>query len=200
MGDNLNKSINEIFLGINELAYSTGEWEEYIDTFESGSSLEQEKAQEYYDQIQEDTAPEALRNLFEGFETKTSTPNKESESLATGKTSRVSSLVKSFETLHASSEIKPKKESGKQTGIKRKIITRAAAKEGESSPLKVLEPKKRKIVTASKKLQFGNMANADIPNAKRLNPRRKKRGGETLANLGYQKLSREDISNSGKIV
>ena len=43
------------------------------------------------------------------------------------------------------------------------------------------------------------MANADIPNAKRLNPRRR-RGGETLANLGYQKLSRDDISSSGKIV
>ena len=59
----------------------------------------------------------------------------ESEALATGKTSKVSSLVQGFETLHASSEIKPKKESGKQTGIERKIKTRTVAKEEESSPL-----------------------------------------------------------------
>ena len=47
--DNLDESINEILSGINELAYSTGERAEYIDTLESGSSLEQEKAQEFYD-------------------------------------------------------------------------------------------------------------------------------------------------------
>ena len=60
MEDNLDESINKILSGINELAYSTGERAEYIDTLESGSSLEQEKAQEYYDQIEEDTTPESL--------------------------------------------------------------------------------------------------------------------------------------------
>ena len=34
---------------INELAHSTGEREEYIDTFESSNSLEQAKAEEYYE-------------------------------------------------------------------------------------------------------------------------------------------------------
>ena len=76
MGGKINKSINEILSELNELAHSTGEREECIDTFENSNSLEQAKAEEYY---------EALRNSFEGFETKTSTPNKESENLATGK-------------------------------------------------------------------------------------------------------------------
>ena len=148
MGDKLNESVSEILSEINELAHSTGEREEYIDTFESGNSLEQAKAQEYYDQIQEDTTPEALRNSFEGFETKTSTPNKESENLATGKTSRVSSIVKSFEERNTSSESKSKEEFGKQTEPKRKYKTRTATKEEDSSPHQVLEPTKRKTKVA----------------------------------------------------
>ena len=125
------------------------------------------------------TTPEALRNSFEGFETKTSTTNKESENLATGKTSRVLSLVKSFEIRHISCESKSKKESGKQTETKRKHKTRTATKKEGSSPHQVLErePKKRRTVTASRKLQFGNMANPDIKGAMRLNPRGRKIGG-----------------------
>ena len=117
MGDELGESVNTILSELDELEYSTGEKVEYTDTLESGSNLELEKAQELFDQIREDSedeiAPESLKILFEGFDSITSTPNKESESSTTGKTSRVSSLVKRFETLQTSFETKPKGKSKK---------------------------------------------------------------------------------------
>ena len=123
MGDKLNDSVNEVLSEIDELAYSENERAEYIDTLENGINLEQEQEQELYDQIEIETKPESSIHLFTGFDRVTSTPNKECENLATGKTSKVSSLVQSFETLHTSSETKPKKESGEQTEYKRKIKT-----------------------------------------------------------------------------
>ena len=126
-----------------------------------------------FDQIRKDItlesedeiAAESLIYLFEGFESITSTPNKESKSSTTGRTSKVSSLIRNFETLQTSFETKSKEKSKKRTGIERRIQTRTAAKEKNSSPLRVLEFKKRKIATALRKLQFGNMAKADIPSA-----------------------------------
>ena len=176
MEDNLDESVNEVLSEINELAYSVNEGAEYTDTLENGINLEQEQAQELYDQIEKETTPESSIYLFPGFDGLTSTPNEESENLATGKTSKVSSLVQGFETLHTSSETKPKKESREQTEHKRKIKTRTVAKEEESSPLSVLEPKKRRTLTASRRLHFGNIANVDIPSAKRLNPQETSRG------------------------
>ena len=45
------------------------------------------------------------------------------------------------------------------------------------------------------------MTNADIANAKRLNPqRRMPGGGETLEKLTFKNLSKEYISSSGKII
>ena len=60
MEDKFNKSINEIFLELDELDQSAGEREEGIDTFENSNSLEQVKAEEYYEDIRS--------NSFEGFE------------------------------------------------------------------------------------------------------------------------------------
>ena len=102
MGDELDESVSKILSELDELEYSTGEKVEYTDTLESGSNLEQEKAQELFDQIREDITlesddeipAESLIYLFEGFESITSTPNKESKSSTTGRTARVSSLVK----------------------------------------------------------------------------------------------------------
>ena len=207
MGDELGESVNTILSELDELEYSTGEKVEYTDTLESGSNLELEKAQELFDQIrvdiildsEDEIPPELLENLFEGFDSITSTPNKESESSTTGKTSRVSSLVKSFETLQTSSETKPKGKSKKRTAIERRIQTRTVAKEENSSPLTALEPKKRKIATALRRLQFGNMEKADIPIAGRLNTKGRK-NGETATSLKYHKLSVDDISMPGRIV
>ena len=58
-----------------------------------------------------------------------------------GSTCAGSSVDGSIETLH--NETKPKKESREQTEHKRKIKTRTVAKEEESSPLSVSEPKKK---------------------------------------------------------
>ena len=59
MGDNLEESEEKVLSGINELAYSENERAEYVDTLENGINLEQEKAQEFYDQIEEETTLES---------------------------------------------------------------------------------------------------------------------------------------------
>ena len=120
MDERFDETVKEILSEIDELGHSSSERVEHIDTFESGSSLEEERAQEVYDQIREDTILESSINSFVGFEPTSSTPNRESESLATGRVSKVSSIIRSFETLQTSSETKPKEKYEKQTGIKRR--------------------------------------------------------------------------------
>ena len=191
MDDEFNRSLNELSEEINALDQGAGAREEGIDTFDNNNSLEQVKAEEGYEDIRD--------NSFAGFEA--STPGKEGENSAIRKTSRVSKLVESFEKLDTSSESKSKEESGEKTGLKRKYYkTRTATKEEDSSPHQVLEPTKRRTKVASRKLQFGKMAAAaDIKGARRLNPKERKIG-ETLEKQGYKKLSRNEISSSGKIV
>ena len=193
MEDRFNKSLSELSEEIDELDQGAGEREEGIDTFENNNSLEQVKAEEGYEDIRD--------NSFEGFEADTSTPGKEGENSAIRKTSRVSKLVESFEKLDTSSESKSKEESGEKTGLKkRKYKTRTATQEEDSSPHQVLEPIKRKTKAASRRLQFGNMADAaDIKGAKRLNPKERKIA-ETPERQGYRKLSKNHISISGKII
>ena len=145
MDEKFDETVEEIINQIEVLGDRSSERVEHI---ESGSGLEEERAQEAYDEIRENTALESSANSFEGFEPTSSTPDKESENLTTGRISKVSSIIKSFETLQTSSETKPKEKSGKQTGIKRRYRTRTVTKEGDPSPLKIFEPKKRKVVTA----------------------------------------------------
>ena len=87
MDEKFDETVKEILSEIDELGHSSSERVEHIYTFESGSSLEQEKAQEVYDQIREDTILESenrtslgsLINPFERFEPTSSTLIKESE-------------------------------------------------------------------------------------------------------------------------
>ena len=140
MGDKFGETVKEILSEIDELGYSSSERVEYSDTLESGSQLELERAQEVFDQIrdsEEETPFESLANLFEGFGATSSTPSREGAS-------RVSSLVKNFETLQASSDTKPKKLPKKQTETKRRYHTRTVAEE-DSSPFTSLPSKKRKL-------------------------------------------------------
>ena len=85
MDERFDETVEDIINEIEELGHGSSERVEHIDIFESGSSLEEERAQEAYDQIREDTTLESSANSFEGFEPTSSTPNRESESLATGK-------------------------------------------------------------------------------------------------------------------
>ena len=136
MDERFDETVEDIINQIEVLGDRSSERVEHI---ESGSSLEEERAQEAYDEIRENTALESSANSFEGFEPTSSTPNKESESLTTGK---VSSIIRSFETLHTSSEIQPKEKLEKQTGIKRRYHTKTVTKEGDPSPFRIFEPKK----------------------------------------------------------
>ena len=69
---------------IEELAYSVNERAEYTDTLEKVINLEQKQAQELYDQIEKETTPESSVHFFTGFDGIISTPNEETEALATG--------------------------------------------------------------------------------------------------------------------
>ena len=77
MGNKLNDSLNEVLSEIYELAYSGNERAEYTDTLENGINLEQEEAQELYDQIEKETTPESSVCLFPWFDRITSTTNEE---------------------------------------------------------------------------------------------------------------------------
>ena len=190
MDENLEKTVDDILEQIEILGDRQGERVEQI---ESGRDLEEKRAEEAYEEIRESSA-----NLFEGFGPTSSTPKKESESLTVGK---VINIVRSFETLHLSTETEPKEKLEKQIESKKRHHTRTVTKEGDCSPFKTFEPKKRKVLTAKRKTQFANMSNLDIPNAKRLNPRgRKAGGGEDPGSLGFKKLTTTKISSSGKIV
>ena len=186
MGDKFGETVKELLSEIDELGYSSSERVEYSDTLESGRHLELESAEE------EGTPLESLANLFEGFGATSSTPSREG-------VSRVSSLVKNFETLQVSSDTKPKKLPKKQTETKRRYHTRTVAEE-DSSPFTSLPPKKRKTAITQRKLQFGKMALANILNAKRLNPQVRKAGDQTLAKVGFKILLKDEISNHGRIV
>ena len=167
MDENLEKTVDDILEQIEILGDRQSE---RIEQIESGRDLEEEKAEEAYEEIRESSA-----NLFEGFGPTSSTPKKESESLTVGK---VTNIIRSFETLHLSTETEPKEKLEKQIESKKRHHTRTVTKEGDCSPFKTFEPKKRKVLTAARKLQFANMDNVDIPNAKRLNPRGRKAGVE----------------------
>ena len=97
MDEKFDETVEEIINQIEVLGHRSSERVEHIDILESGSSLEEERAQEAYDEIRENTALESSANSFEGFEPTSSTPNRESESLTIGK---VSNIIRSFETLH----------------------------------------------------------------------------------------------------
>ena len=95
MDENFDETVKEILSEIDELGYSSSERVEYSDTLESGSHFELQSAEEAFDQIrdsEEETPLESLANLFEGFGATSSTPSRE-------EVSRISSLVKNFETL-----------------------------------------------------------------------------------------------------
>ena len=163
MDEKFDKTVDDIIEQIGVLGDRPSERVEHI---ESGSELEEERAQEAYEEIRESSA-----NSFEGFEPTSSTPNRESESLIIGK---VSNIIRSFETLHISSETESKEKLGKQIETRKRYRTRTVTKKGDSSPFMTFEPKRRKVLTEVRK--FENMANVDIPSAKRLNPRGKKTG------------------------
>ena len=55
-------------------------------------------------------------------------------------------------------------------------------------------------MTAQRRLQFRNMALANISNAKRLNPQVRKAGEQTLVKVGFKILLKDEISNHGRIV
>ena len=189
MDEKFDKTVDDI---INQIGVLGDRPSERVEHIESGSELEEERAQEAYEEIRESS------NSFEGFEPTSSTPNRESESLIIGK---VSNIIRSFETLHISSETESKEKLEKQIENRKRHHTRTVTKEGDCSPFKTFEPKRRKVLTAARKLQFANMTNVDIPSAKRLNPRgRKAGGGENLDSLGFKKLTTAKISSSGKIV
>ena len=96
MDEKFDETVEEIINQIEVLGHRSSERVEHIDILESGSSLEEERAQEAYDEIRENTALESSANSFEGFEPTSSTPNRESESLTIGK---VSSIIRIFEIL-----------------------------------------------------------------------------------------------------
>ena len=150
MDENLEKTVDDIIEQIGILGDRPSERVEHI---ESGSELEEERAQEAYEEIRESSA-----NSFEGFEPTSSTPKRESESLTIGK---VSNIIRSFETLHTSTETESKEKLEKQIENKKRHHTRTVTKEGDCSPFKTFEPKRRKVLTAARKLQFENMANVD---------------------------------------
>ena len=107
MDEKFVKTVDDIIEQIGVLGDRPSERVEHI---ESGSELEEERAQEAYDEIRENTALEPSANSFEGFEPTSSTPNRKSESLIIGK---VSNIIRSFETFYISSETKPKEKIGK---------------------------------------------------------------------------------------
>ena len=199
MADGLDRSLTELSEEVDAIDQGAHAIVESLDILDSSNSLEEIKAEKEHEYVRENLP-------FVGFE---SSSEEEDENSATRKVSKVSKLVQNFEeALSASSEStskgKSKKKNGKtkkKTGnILKKYRTRTAGNREDSSPLQALGPIRRKSRATSRKLQFGEMAEAaDIKGSGRLNPRgRKIREAPQIQ--GFLELVTEDISGSGKIV